>query len=115
MNTLGMPLQEAIEISTGAEIRAAEKRLGVGLDDDTVTSTDVMVAVAWIHDRRRAFREGQDRPTWEEINEWTLRELRDYFTEEEVEIDPERPETIEGKDDSPEDVPLVTEPSLGEN
>lgn len=95
-------LTEAIENLTVGEVGQIERHYGRSLDSGKLSGTDLTVAVVWALERRRGLAANAPKlPTWGDFQDWTMKRLNAYFPPEEVEVDPNNPETAEGKDDTP--------------
>ena len=95
-------LTEAIEGLTVGEVRSIESHFGRSLDSGKLSGTDLTVAVVWALERRRGLKDNAPKlPTWGDFDAWTMKRLNGYFPPEAVEVDPNNPETAEGKDDTP--------------
>lgn len=95
-------LKEAMEMLQVGEVRAIERYYGKTFDGGEISGTDLTVAVVWAHERRKAFGDSTLKmPDWIDFDTWTLRQLNGYFEADEVEIDPEDPDTDSGKELSP--------------
>lgn len=92
-------LTEAIENLTRGEIAAIERHYGNSIDGGKLSGTDLTAAVVWAYERRGAA--GDARLSWADLDAWTLKQLNEYFTPEEIETDPAEPETEQGKGDTP--------------
>jgi hypothetical protein len=96
-------LQEAAELLTVAEVAAIERHYGgaygVPISDGGIRPTSMSAGVAWALERRADLEAKADKLTsWEDVEGWTLKRLSDYFPDEAVDVDPEAPESAEGKD-----------------
>jgi hypothetical protein len=101
MTTTKRSLQECLEMLTVGEARAIEKHYGKTLDGGELSGTDLTVGVAWAFERRRALAENLEAmPEWPHFDDWTMKQLNDYFEPEADELDPEEPTTDEGKGDT---------------
>lgn len=99
--SINMPLQEAIECLTVGEIGGVEKHFGKSMDGGGLSATDLMAGVVWAYERRNDLKGTSGKRTdWHDIDGWTLRQLKDYFADEEMEVDDHQPEGEQGKDDS---------------
>lgn len=96
-------LTEAIEGLTVGEVAQIERHFGRSLDSGQLSGTDLTVAVVWSLERRKALATNAERlPNWKDLDSWTMKRLNAYFPPEAVELDPDTPETPEGKDDTPD-------------
>lgn len=94
----GVSLQEAVENLTVGEVEAIERHYGKDFPDK-LSGTNVAASVAWAFERRRLLGH-PDRPDWDAMSAWTIKDLNTYFEAESIEVDPEDPETPEGKGDT---------------
>lgn len=94
-----MSLTEAIESLTVGEVQAIERHYGRTFDGGKLSGTDLTVAVIWALERRGTT--GKDRPDWSAYNDWSMKRVNAYFPEEPIEVDPDAPETEQGKGDTP--------------
>jgi hypothetical protein len=93
-----IPLTEAMETLTIAEVRAIEKHYGVSMEDG-LSGTCLTAGVAYAFEKRRALRESVSIPSWDEVENHSMKWLNDYFAlpEQEAFIEGE-PEGPSGKD-----------------
>lgn len=97
-----MSLTEAIEGLTVGEVGQIERHYGRSLDSGKLSGTDLTVAVVWALERRRALAANAPKlPNWADFQDWTMKRLNSYFPPEAVEVDPNAPETAEGKGATP--------------
>lgn len=91
-------VKEAVEGLTVGEVRVIERHFQKEMND--LSGTEQTVATVWAYERRRTLGTGEGRPDWDDFDNWTMKQLGEYFADEEIELDPSNPETNEGKDDS---------------
>ena len=104
-------LTEAIESLTVGEVRVIERHFGNSLDSGKLSGTDLTVAVIWALERRawmahETTRQGapeRRKPDRSDFDSWSMKRVNAYFSPEAVEVNPEEPETAEGKGDTPDE------------
>lgn len=103
-------LEDALEDVSLGEIRIAERFFGHtfgGEDERAMSAMETLAMGIWSRERRLRPTGGF---TLQETDKYNLKQAKDYFIED-VEIDPEDPETEGGKDDSPAAETPESEPS----
>lgn len=92
-----LSVQEALEIITVAEVHYIENHYGKAME--SLTGTSLTAGVALVLERRKG--QGPDGKliNWVGIDSWSMKQLNDYFAAEEIEVDPNDPESDEGKGD----------------
>lgn len=93
-------LNEALEGLTVGEVRSIERHYGKTLEGGDISGTDLTVGVAWAYERRSALATSVSLPDWGSFDSWTMKQLNGYFSPEEIEVDPDDPETEAGKGDT---------------
>jgi hypothetical protein len=87
-NTGNLTLEESIKRLTIGETKHLERASGKTMGD--LSGPEMTAGVIYLFKRREALAQGLEFPT--------LGEAEAYFSPEEIEVDPEDPETPSGKD-----------------
>lgn len=93
-------LEESVELLTLGETMAIEGHFGKSIDGG-MSAIELTAGVIWAFERRNDLKGTSGKRTdWHDIEAMKLRDLKTYFADEEIDIDPDDPETEQGKDDS---------------
>ena len=92
---------ERIEDLTVGETRAIEQHYGRTMDGGLMSAVELMAGLVWALESRKELAAGRPKLRWSDLDDWSLRRLSDYFAaDDEIEIDPDDPETERGKEGS---------------
>lgn len=95
MSTVDLTVEEMSGSLTGFEEQAIKKNFGVTMNDLGREGTTALRALVFADQRRKG---AKDRDAYNTAMEMPLRDCQAYFAEEETEVDPDDPETDQGKD-----------------
>lgn len=95
MSVVDISANEMVGSLTGFEELAIQKAFGINVNDLGKQGTLALRAAVFSHLRRGG---AKDRDAYNQAMELPLREVQEYFADEEPEVDPEEPVTDQGKD-----------------
>lgn len=88
---LSMTTKDGTKALTVGEFGFIRKKFNKSFGD--LDPFDTLAVVVWMHERRRT----NMSITWEDMQDWSLQRLQDYFEDEPVEADDDDPDSELGK------------------